>query len=214
MERQSHLKIDSVKIFGERHTGTNALNLFIRENFNLSFKYYDFLGWKHRLAPRKSEWVKHDTSNTLFIFLFRNPYSWLSSMYREPYYHHYLKINDRPFEEFLKFSIEDYENAICLWNQKNESYLKMSREVKYSLNIRIEDFRLDQENIHSSIARITGQNSGDFIQLSGYINGRGIEQDKSIDSSLAVPKLTKSEINFINSFLSRSIMRKIGYDFL
>ena len=116
------MKIDSIKIFGERHTGTNALNLFIRENFDLTFKHYDFLGWKHRLAPKKSEWVKYDTANTLFIFLFRNPYSWLCSMYREPYYHHYLKINDRPFEEFLKFSIEDYENIICLWNQKNESY--------------------------------------------------------------------------------------------
>jgi len=208
------LKINSIKIFGERHTGTNALNLFIRENFDLRFKYYDFLGWKHRLAPKKSEWVKHETSNTLFIFLFRNPYSWLSSMYREPYYHHYLKINDRSFEEFLKFSIEDYENAICLWNQKNESYLRMSREVKHSLNIRIEDFRLDQANIHSSIARVTGQNSAEFIELSGYINGRGVEENKSIDSSLAIPELTKLEINFINSFLSRSIMRKIGYDFL
>ena len=208
------MKIDSLKIFGERHTGTNALNLFIRENFDLRSKYYDFLGWKHRLAPKKSEWVKHDTSNTLFIFLFRNPYSWLRSMYSEPYYHHYLKINDRPFEEFLKFSIEDYENAICMWNQKNESYLRMSKEVKHSLNIRIEDFRLDQANIHSSIAKATGQNSTDFIELSGYINGRGVEENKSIDSSLAIPELTKLEINFINSFLSRSITRKIGYDFL
>ena len=208
------MKIDSIKIFGERHTGTNALNLFIRENFDLTFKHYDFLGWKHRLAPKKSEWVKYDTANTLFIFLFRNPYSWLCSMYREPYYHHYLKINDRPFEEFLEFSIEDYENIICLWNQKNESYLRMSREVKHSLNVRIEDFRLDQANIHSLIASAIGQNSTKFIELNGYINGRGIEANKSIDSSLAVPELTKSEKSLINSYLSRSIMKKIGYDFL
>ena len=135
-------------------------------------------------------------------------------MYREPYYHHYLKINDRPFEEFLKFSIEDYENIICLWNQKNESYLRMYREVKHSLNVRIEDFRLDQANIHSLIANAIGQNSTKFIELSGYINGRGIEANKSIDSSLAVPEFTKSEKSLINSYLSRSIMKKIGYDFL
>ena len=208
------MKIDSVKIFGERHTGTNAINLFIRENFDLTFKYYDFLGWKHRLAPKKSEWVKHDTSNTLFIFLFRNPYAWLRSMYKEPYYHHYLKINDRSFDEFLKFSIEDYENSICLWNQKNESYLRMSKEVKHSINIRIEDFRLDQERIHSLIANAIGQNSRKLVELTSYINGRGIEENKSIDSSLAIPELTKLEKNFINSYLSRSIMRKIGYDFL
>ena len=208
------MKIDSVKIFGERHIGTNAINLFIRENFDLTFKYYDFLGWKHRLAPKKSEWVKHDTSNTLFIFLFRNPYAWLRSMYKEPYYHHYLKINDRSFDEFLKFSIEDYENSICLWNQKNESYLRMSKEVKHSVNIRIEDFRLDQEHIHSLIANAIGQNSRKLVELTSYINGRGIEENKSIDSSLAIPELTKLEKNFINSYLSRSIMRKIGYDFL
>ena len=90
----------------------------------------------------------------------------------------------------------------------------MSREVKHSLNIRIEDFRLDQANIHSSIARAIDQNSAEFIELSSYINGRGLEENKSIDSSLAVPELTKLEKNFINSYLSRSIMRKIGYDFL
>ena len=135
-------------------------------------------------------------------------------MYKEPYYHHYLKINDRSFDEFLKFSIEDYENSICLWNQKNESYLRMSKEVKHSINIRIEDFRLDQKRIHSLIANAIGQNSSKIVELTSYINGRGIEENKSIDFSLAIPELTKLEKNFINSYLSRSIMRKIGYDFL
>ncbi len=135
-------------------------------------------------------------------------------MYKEPYYNHYLKINDRSFNEFLKFSIEDYENSICLWNKKNESYLRMSKEVKHSVNIRIEDFRLDQEYIHSLIANVIGQNSRKLVELNSYINGRGIEENKSIDSSLAIPELTKLEKNFINSYLSRSIMRKIGYDFL
>tara|TARA_Y200000002_G_scaffold107835_1_gene88206 strand:+ start:498 stop:1124 length:627 start_codon:yes stop_codon:yes gene_type:complete len=208
------LKIDSVKIFGERHTGTNALNLFLRENFELKFKYYEFLGWKHRLAPEKVEWMKYDTNNVLFIFLFRNPYTWLNSMYKEPYYHHYLKINDRSFEEFIKFSIEDYENSICLWNLKNDSYLRMSKEVKYSLNIRIEDFRLDQSKIHALIGEIMGIESAEFIAFTNYVNGRGIEINKDIDKSLTIPELTNSEINYINSFLSRSIMKEIGYDFL
>ncbi len=208
------MKIDSVKIFGERHTGTNALSLFLRENFNLTFKYYEFLGWKHRLAPKKAEWIKHNTGNVLFIFLFRNPYTWLKSMYKEPYYHHYLKINDRSFEEYIRFPIEDYENSICLWNQKNDSYLRMSKEVSHSLNIRIEDFRLDQRKIHRLISKLIGLESAEFIELSGYINGRGIEKNKDVDTSLAIPELTNSEIKCINSYLSRSTMKKIGYDFL
>ena len=208
------MKIDSVKIFGERHTGTNALSLFIRENFDLKFKYYEFLGWKHRLAPKEVEWIKYDTNNILFIFLFRNPYTWLNSMYKEPYYHHYLKINDRSFEEFIKFSIEDYENSICLWNQKNESYLKMSKEVNHSLNICIEDFRLDQSKIHQQIAEMIGIKSAEFIEFNNYVNGRGVEINKDIDKSLAIPEFSNSEINYINSYLSRSIMKEIGYDFL
>ena len=208
------MKIDSVKIFGERHTGTNALSLFIRENFDLKFKYYEFLGWKHRLAPKKVEWIKYDTNNILFIFLFRNPYTWLKSMYMEPYYQHYLKINDRSFEEFIKFSIEDYENSICLWNQKNESYLKMSKEVKHSLNICIEDFRLDQSKIHQQIAEMIGVKSAEFIEFTNYVNGRGVEINKDIDKSLAIPEFSNSEINYINSYLSQSIMKEIGYDFL
>ena len=135
-------------------------------------------------------------------------------MYKEPYYHHYLKINDRSFEEFIKFSIEDYENSICLWNLKNDSYLRMSKEVKYSLNIRIEDFRLDQSKIHSLIAEIIGIESSEFIPFTNYVSGRGIEINKDIDKSLRIPELTNSEINYINSFLSRSIMKEIGYDFL
>ena len=208
------MKIDSVKIFGERHTGTNALSLFIRENFDLKFKYYEFLGWKHRLAPKKVEWIKYDTNNILFIFLFRNPYTWLKSMYMEPYYQHYLKINDRSFEEFIKFSIEDYENSICLWNQKNESYLKMSKEVNHSLNICIEDFRLDQSKIHQQIAEMIGIKSAEFIEFNNYVNGRGVEINKDIDKSLAIPEFSNSEINYINSYLSQSIMKEIGYDFL
>ena len=43
---------------------------------------------------------------------------------------------------------------------------------------------------------------------------KGIEINKDIDKSLTIPELTNSEINYINSFLSRSIMKEIGYDFL
>jgi len=47
------LKIDSIKVFGERHSGTNAIGHFAGKNFNLKFQHYDFLGWKHRLASKK-----------------------------------------------------------------------------------------------------------------------------------------------------------------
>jgi len=208
------LKIDSVKIFGERHTGTNALSLFLRENFNLKFKYYEFLGWKHRLAPKKAEWIKHNTDNVLFIFLFRNPYTWLNSMYKEPYYHHYLKINDRSFEEFIKFSIEDYENSITMWNQKNDSYFRMSDEMPNSIIINVEDFYADQKKFHINIANKLSRYDMPFIKMNDYVNGRGWHKKRDIASSLRIPKLDKQLIRIINSFLSEKIMKKCKYELL
>jgi len=65
--------IDSIKVFGERHSGTNAIGYFSGKNFNLQFKHYNFLGWKHRLAPEQAEWSKFDVESCLFIFCLRNP---------------------------------------------------------------------------------------------------------------------------------------------
>ncbi len=139
--------IKSFKIFGERHTGTNALSMFISENFNLQMRYYEYLGWKHRLAPNFQEFSKFSTSDTLFIYLVRNPYSWLQAMYREPYYNHYRRINELPFEEFLTFPFEDYENLISMWCKKNNSYLEMAKWVPNSLVIKVEDFRENQHEV-------------------------------------------------------------------
>ena len=148
------MKINSIKVFGERHSGTNAIGYFVSENFNLKSQNYDFLGWKHRLAPKKAEWIKFGVENCLFIFCIRNPYSWLISMHREPYYEHYPKIKDLPFREFIKFSIEDYENCIEMWNQKNHSYFLMAEEVPNALVINVEDFHDDQFKFHNIISRM------------------------------------------------------------
>jgi len=47
-------QIDQIKIFGERHTATNALTKFINQNFNVACRGYDFLVLKHRRAPLRS----------------------------------------------------------------------------------------------------------------------------------------------------------------
>ena len=74
MGRQLSLTINSIKVFGERHCGTNAIGYFAGKNFKLEFQHYDFLGWKHRLAPKKDEWSKFNVQSCLFIFCMRNPY--------------------------------------------------------------------------------------------------------------------------------------------
>ena len=150
------------------------------KNFNLKFNHYDFLGWKHRLAPQQAEWEKFEVKNCLFIFCIRNPYSWLKAMHKEPYYEHYPKIKELSFEEFIKFSIEDYENAIVMWNQKNLSYLQMSAEVPHSIVIPVETFHRSQENIHAELQKIADKPNTPFIPMNEYVNGRGRHDNKDI----------------------------------
>ena len=57
-------------------------------------------------------------------------------------------------ENFIQFSIEDYENSIAMWNQKNDSYFRMSDEIPNSNIINVEDFNADQRKFHINIADI------------------------------------------------------------
>ena len=208
------MKIDSIKVFGERHSGTNAIGYFAGKNFNLKFQHYDFLGWKHRLAPKKDEWSKFEIQNCLFIFCMRNPYSWLPAMHREPYYDHYPKIKDLSLENFAQCSIEDYENCIAMWNQKNDSYFRMSEEVPNSIIINIEDFHADQQKFHTKIANLLNRHDVPLIKMNDYVNGRGWHDQKDIASSLQIPKLDKKVATIINSSLSEEMMKKCNYEIL
>ena len=208
------MKINSIKVFGERHTGTNAIGYFVGKNFNLKFLHYDFLGWKHRLAPKKDEWLKFDVQNCLFIFCIRNPYSWIQAMHREPYYEHYPKIKDLSLQEFVQFSIEDYENCIEMWNQKNDSYFRMSNEVPNSIIVNVEDFHADQNTFHKNLTDLLNSQDLPLIKMNDYVNGRGWHEKKDIASSLEVPELDKSVVKIINSFLSLETMKKCNYKLL
>jgi hypothetical protein len=207
------LIVQSFKIFGERHTGTNALSSFIIENFNIKFLYYDYLGWKHRLAPNETEIQKFATQETIFLFTFRNPYSWLKAMHRDPYYYHYPKITELNFFEFVQFQIEDYENLIMLWNQKNLSYLEMINKVPISMLVKVEDFHNDQQSYFNKISSKIEFN-GNFIPMERYLNGRGQSSDKSVTESLTIPSLSREEIEVINHYLDKDLMKVLNYNLL
>lgn len=205
--------VQSFKIFGERHTGTNALSSFIIENFNIKFLYYDYLGWKHRLAPNETEIQKFATQETIFLFTFRNPYSWLKAMHRDPYYYHYPKITELNFFEFVQFQIEDYENLIMLWNQKNSSYLEMINKVPISMLVKVEDFHNDQKSYFNRISSKIEFN-GNFIPMERYLNGRGQSSEKSVTESLSIPNLSREEIEVINRYLDKDLMKELNYNLL
>ena len=203
--------ITAFKIFGERHTGTNVIQQFISLNFNLEAKYYEYLGWKHRLAPDDLELKKHNIDNTLFIFTFRSPYSWLKAMHREPYYSHFPGMTQLSFDEFITFQIEDYENSISMWNKKNKSYLELSRKVPKALIITLEEFRLNQSKIFQSLNSILETDIQEMKSITSYINGRGILKERDIDENIFMDNLSPRNLDTINSLLDFNIMAELGY---
>ena len=201
----------SFKVFGERHTGTNAISSFIEKSFNLENKYYEYLGWKHRLAPSNEELKKHNLVDNLFLITFRNPYSWLRAMHREPYNYNYPQIRELDFLSFIQIPFEDYENVIKMWNQKNHSYLNMKPYLPNSIYIKIESFNNNQELFFDEVIKKIGADDNyNFIEENRYLSGYSIS-NKNIRQSLRVPYYKNEELEVIDSFIDNNILKEIGY---
>jgi len=125
--------IKNFTIFAERHSGTNFLEKWIKNSFDIPivWKY----GWKHF-------WTHHtktipDSQNTLFIGIVRNPYDWMSAMYKNPYHISFNK--DTTFLKFLNHKIvstgphdtllEEYDNIFNLRETKNQHLLNITPNI-------------------------------------------------------------------------------------
>lgn len=89
----------TVKIYGERNSGTNFLTILLRQNTNffISSSHYTS-GWKHGYPDIKN--IPHSKrSNAVHIFIVRSPPLWLRSMYRRPYH---MSVQGLLFEDFVK----------------------------------------------------------------------------------------------------------------
>ena len=201
----------SFKVFGERHTGTNAISSFLEKNFNLENKYYEYLGWKHRRAPSHEELKKFNLVDNLFLITFRNPYSWLKAMHKEPYNYNYPQIRELDFLSFLQIPFEDYENVIKMWNQKNQSYLNMKSHLPNSIYIKIESFNKNQELFFDEVIKKIGDGGNyNFIEEKRYLSGYSIS-NKNVKRSLSIPNLKNEELEVIDSYIDKNILKEIGY---
>lgn len=199
-----------VKIFGERHTATNALSGFIKLNFDVLQPYYHILGWKHRKAPKKREWAKIDYQNTLFIFTVRSPYSWLKAMHRQPYYHEQPQISKLSFKDFILHSVGDYENFIQMWNEKNQSYIDMSKEVPNSMVIWMEDFISDQNKIFNRLQKVLSPR-GAFQMYDKYTGGYGEKDPQKKPNPNQLPHESEEIYRIINDELETGIIDFFDY---
>ena len=131
----------SIKIYGERNTGTTYLSKLIDNNIKCRILlskaplwlrkfqwiipnnneyirdlYFNFnkkcLGWKHTyINDEILNQINNYKDNLLIITVTKNPYSWLISMFNRPY--HFNDYNTRTFEKFLnnKWTCVKRENS-------------------------------------------------------------------------------------------------------
>ncbi len=126
--------IKYIQIFGERRSGTNYLTSLIRRNFKGVVITLDF-GGKHWFVknhfPRgkpntttdnQCQRPLTDSSDTLFIVIYKNPYGWLRSINRRPFHgdgHWNLG-----FSEFIRKPWVSYttEKLNPYWEENSENY--------------------------------------------------------------------------------------------
>jgi hypothetical protein len=114
-----------LQLYGERHSGTNWLRRLLSDNFVkgqdkdlienthvVDGRLFEDCGWKHGFFDKGLK--DADTSNTLFLAIFRDPYEWLVSMYRYPYHVH-PSLRSLPFLQFICtewYCIHDHDSAL------------------------------------------------------------------------------------------------------
>ena len=206
------MTINTLKVFGERHTGTNALAIMLDSSFREVQSTPRFLSWKHRLAPAKSEIDKHKLDEFLFVITVRDPYSWLKSMYQMPYNPNQSYLRNLSFDEFIVHPFEDYENVIRMWSIKYARYIKLLGYVPNAVFVRLEDFAKNQELAFNMVEKIAGH--GNFIKYKKYFSGREGETQKSqeeILSKIKRPAFSISQIKTINHYIDPSVMQYFKY---
>ena len=173
-----------IKIYGERNTGTNYLSNLLRENldiellegtvpdgkfwalseFNKNLYFYLMsnknLGWKHALVDPAKIQRNKIARNVYFLTVSKNPYSFLLSLYKNPY--HYKGVKPNSLLEFLQtrwyvqgrenMEARFFRNPVELWNSKNHSYLQLQKKLPLqTVNLRYEDIL---ENPEAEIDKI------------------------------------------------------------
>lgn len=192
--------------------------------FKLSYR--SNLGWKHSCvgSAQKLNKLSIVKSGISFISITKNPYSWLLSLYDNPYHQYY---NTKPdFKTFLQTPWKTVgrdnvsivlNNPMELWNIKNSSYLEL-KELN-GLNISTESMFEDPKKVIDKIS--------DHFNIEKYstsfINYEKSTKDASKNSDYYKEYylrekwrdlMSKNEIKIINESIDKELMSYFKYEVL
>lgn len=186
------------------------------------------LGWKHTLTPdiKTLSRTTIPIERTVFIFLTKNPYAWLLSLFRHPY-HYQGQMTD--FDAFIRSPWATvgrenhpapFPNPIVMWNEKNAAYLRLAQEAPASLLLRYEDLIMDAAGAMQQIANALASplDPGDFVNIQASVKGEAGKDFSYYQSYYQEERwrreLDEGAMKVITQFLDPSVMNALGYDLI
>lgn len=229
-----------VQLFGERCSGTNFVASLIHKNLSGIELTKDFGGrhWfikNHHPRCRENQSTDyqcrrslHDSSDTLFICLFRNPYDWIRSIHARPYHagnHWGLSLTEFLRKPWLSFEtsrvnpdwpergdgywfIEEAKNILRLRNEKVTHLLNLQGVVENVCYVNYEIIR-DHNHLLQKIAsqyRIKLKHSN-IVAEQRYFGGPR-------DTEFSKPKyqpISNGDLKFLRSELNWETEGRICY---
>lgn len=223
--------IQRIQIYGERCSGTNFLECLISENLKSVYIRWDF-GWKHFFYKGS---VKNAT-DCLFVIIYRNPFTWLSSLHRNPW-HAASNLRGISFSDFIRKewwciwdehankspsdpmygkemllercpeTHERFTNVIRMRTAKIRNWALLRERTKNSIYIRYEDLNTSPEAFINAVSeRFQLMRTPSFKNVQGYKGYSPHFHPKTYDA------IKTEDLHYILSQLDLKLEESIGYD--
>ena len=194
-----------------------AIDILRKQEFSHNF------GWKHARVDPAYLQQSPRFAETLFVFIVRNPFYFLSALFRRPY--NLLPRAGDDKSRFLRSPIllnerdnicgtATLENPVRLWSIKTRSYVQTAAQIERALLIRYEDLVAQPDSILAMLAKKGAETApnvqvpqqstkGDNLTFGDYARKTAAYDYRSDHSA--------SDIGFITEQLDAETLDQLGY---
>lgn len=230
-------EIRRIQIFGERCSGTNYLEALLSSNIQAVPIVWDY-GFKHFFPKLDLD----NSSDCLFVIIYRNPFEWLRSIYRSPW-HAAPELRGIPFSHFIRkewWCIWDedagltrtnpaygkemmmerdpgtgnrFKNILSMRTEKIRAWEKIRGLAENTLYINYEQLRSKPKGIIDTIAdNFSIKAENNFYDVKNY---KGLKWYQGLRTRLfrePLPEVSTDDMEFILSQLDVKLESDIGYE--
>ena len=215
-------KINNIKIFGERNSGTTFLNKLLVDNIcntnSYSYRYNEGTGWKHGF-PRIE--LFNNINKTLFIFIIRDFDSWIKSMFMNPYHYEKskdintfikekLKCNEKNIDHDTNIYELEKQDIISLRYSKINSYLEFYDKINNGIIISLDYLQNNDEDFIKFLNKNYGIEINDnFTKVINHTKNKNLSNVCNRKYDIIIPDDINRDINIEN--LVQGLNKKIIY---